>query len=155
MSSYARDRNMLRGHENYPYTPTPTPLTLPSPQTHFNDKTTKEITWKCDLNYLQKLINNSKAHWPMKWSIKHHVQWFKNPIKPPPSVGMRCLMFFSYTNFQRSQKHHCYELSRHTPVSRNVFEAVQKTRSTCFIGSKTTRLGLLVLNPDKTLLLVF
>ena len=32
-----------------------------------------------------------------------------------------------------------------TRFSRNVFEAVQKTRSTCFIGSK----------PDKTLLLVF
>ena len=31
----------------------------------------------------------------------------------------------------------------------------QKTRSTCFIGSKTTRLHLVVLNPDKTLLLVF
>ena len=27
-----------------------------------------------------------------------------------------------------------------TRFSRNVFEAVQKTRSTCFIGSKTTRL---------------
>ena len=26
-----------------------------------------------------------------------------------------------------------------TRFSRNVFEAVQKTRSTCFIGSKTTR----------------
>ena len=42
-----------------------------------------------------------------------------------------------------------------TRFSRNVFEAVQKTRSTCFIGSKTTRLRLMVLNPDKTLLLVF
>ena len=28
----------------------------------------------------------------------------------------------------------------------NVFEAVQKTRSTCFIGSKTTRLRLVALN---------
>ena len=35
------------------------------------------------------------------------------------------------------------------------FEAVQKTRSTCFIGSLTTRLRLVVLNPVKTLLLVF
>ena len=42
-----------------------------------------------------------------------------------------------------------------TRFSPNVFEAVQKTRSTCFIGSKTTRLRLMVLNPDKTLLLVF
>ena len=43
-----------------------------------------------------------------------------------------------------------------TRFSRNVFEAVQKTHSTCFIGSKTTRLPLVVLNPDKTtLLLVF
>ena len=33
--------------------------------------------------------------------------------------------------------------------SKNVFEAVQKTRSTCFIGSKTTRLRLGVLNPIK------
>ena len=39
--------------------------------------------------------------------------------------------------------------------SRNIFEVVQKTRGTCFIGSKTTRLYLVVLNPDKTLLLVF
>ena len=42
-----------------------------------------------------------------------------------------------------------------TRFSRNVFEAVQKTRSMCFIGSKTTRLRLVVLNPDKTLLLMF
>jgi len=34
-------------------------------------------------------------------------------------------------------------------VSKNVFEGVQKTRSTCFIGSKTTRLRLVVLNPVK------
>ena len=39
-----------------------------------------------------------------------------------------------------------------TCFSRNVFEAVQKTRSTCFIGSKTTWLRIVVLNPDKTLL---
>ena len=42
-----------------------------------------------------------------------------------------------------------------TRFSRNVFEAVQKTRSTCFIGSKTTRLRLMEFQPDKTLLLVF
>ena len=42
-----------------------------------------------------------------------------------------------------------------TRFSRNVFEAVQKPRNTCFIGSKTTWLRLMVLNPDKTLLLVF
>ena len=36
-----------------------------------------------------------------------------------------------------------------TRFSKNVFEAVQKTRSTCFIGSKTTRLRLVVLNPMK------
>ena len=39
--------------------------------------------------------------------------------------------------------------------SRNVFEALHKTRRTCFIRSKTTRLRLGVSNPDKTLLLVF
>jgi len=33
--------------------------------------------------------------------------------------------------------------------SKHVFEAVQKTRSTCFIGSKNTRLRLVVLNPIK------
>ena len=42
-----------------------------------------------------------------------------------------------------------------TRFSRNVFEAIQKTHSTCFIRSKTTRLCLVVLNPDKTLLRVF
>ena len=34
-----------------------------------------------------------------------------------------------------------------TRFLRNVFEAVQNTRSTCFIGSKTTRLRIVVLNP--------
>ena len=38
---------------------------------------------------------------------------------------------------------------------RNVFEAVQKTHRTCFIGSTTIRMRLVVLKPDKTLLLVF
>ena len=33
-----------------------------------------------------------------------------------------------------------------THFFRNVFEAVQNTRSTCFIGSKTTELRLVVLN---------
>ena len=33
-----------------------------------------------------------------------------------------------------------------TRFFRNVFEAVQNTRSTCFIGSKTTALRLVVLN---------
>ena len=42
-----------------------------------------------------------------------------------------------------------------TRFSRNVFEAVQKTRSTCFVGSKTTRLRLVVLNPNETLLRLF
>ena len=36
-----------------------------------------------------------------------------------------------------------------TRFFRNVFEAVQKSRSTCFIGSKTNRLRLMVLNPIK------
>ena len=36
-----------------------------------------------------------------------------------------------------------------TRFSRNVLEAVQKTRSACFIGSKATRLRLVVLNPLK------
>ena len=37
--------------------------------------------------------------------------------------------------------------------SKNVFEAVQKIRSTCFIGSKTTKKPS-GFKPDKTLLLV-
>ena len=63
-------------------------------------------------------------------------------------------MFFLYANFQRSQKHHCYKL---LTSLLNVFEAVQKTRSKSFtcIRSKTTQLRLVVLNPDKTLLLMF
>ena len=36
-----------------------------------------------------------------------------------------------------------------TRFSRNVFEAIQKSRSMCFIGSKTNRLCLVVLNPIK------
>ena len=36
-----------------------------------------------------------------------------------------------------------------TRFSRNIFEAVQKFRSACFTGSKSTRLRLVVLNPDK------
>ena len=35
-----------------------------------------------------------------------------------------------------------------TRFSRNVFEVVLKTRSACFIMSKTTRLRLVVLNPE-------
>ena len=41
--------------------------------------------------------------------------------------------------------------SLETHFSRNVFEAIQKTHSMCFIGSKTTWLHLVVLNPNKTL----
>ena len=39
--------------------------------------------------------------------------------------------------------------SKDTRFFRTVFEAVQKTCSTCFIGAKTTRLRLVVLNPIK------
>ena len=39
--------------------------------------------------------------------------------------------------------------SQETCFLKNVFEAVHETRSTCFIGSKTTRLRLVVLNPIK------
>ena len=42
-----------------------------------------------------------------------------------------------------------------TCFSRNVFEAVPKTRSMCFIGSKTTRLRLMLLNPIKHSCLFF
>ena len=59
------------------------------------------------------------------------------------------LVFFSYANFQRSQKHDNVMNSIDTHFFRNVFEAIQKTRSTYFIGSKTTLLCLVVLNPIK------
>ena len=36
-----------------------------------------------------------------------------------------------------------------TRFCRNAFEAVQKTRNTCFTGSKISRLRLMVLNPIK------
>ena len=49
---------------------------------------------------------------------------------------------------------HCSE-SRGTHFLWNVFEAVQKTRSTCFIGSENTRLRFVFLSPDETPLLVF
>ena len=42
-----------------------------------------------------------------------------------------------------------------TRFSRNIFEAVQKTRSACFIGYETTRLRLVVLNPIKYCCLFF
>ena len=45
--------------------------------------------------------------------------------------------------------------SLNTRFSKNVFEAVQKTRSMCFIGSKTTRLCLVVLNRIKHSCLFF
>ena len=63
-------------------------------------------------------------------------------------------VLFSYANFQRSWKHHCYELSWHM-LLQECFWSRSKTCSTCFIGSKTTRLRLVVLNPNKTLLPVF
>ena len=37
-----------------------------------------------------------------------------------------------------------------TRFFRNVFEALQRTRRACFIGSKTTRLRLVVLSPGQT-----
>ena len=68
-------------------------------------------------------------------------------------------LIFLHTNlylncFSRMQIPNIYESiivmkSIGTRFFRNVFEAVQKTRSTCSIGSKTTRLRLVVLNPIK------
>ena len=52
-------------------------------------------------------------------------------------------MFFSYVNFQRYKSINVYWRM----FSESVFEAVQKTRRTCFIRSKTTRLRLVVFNP--------
>ena len=64
---------------------------------------------------------------------------------------MRCFPHMLISNVYKSV---IVMNSLDTRFSRNVFEAVQKTRSTCFIGSKTTRLRLVVFNPI-TLLLVF
>ena len=48
-------------------------------------------------------------------------------------------MFFSYANFQGNIHGSIIVMkSIDTRFFRNVFEAVDNTRSTCFIGSKTT-----------------
>ena len=73
-------------------------------------------------------------------------------IKPPPYWYA---VFFSRMLVSNVHKNIIVMNSLDTHYSGNVFEAVQKTRSTCFIGSKTTRLRLVVLKLDKTLLLVF
>ena len=67
-------------------------------------------------------------------------------------ISMRCFSRMLISNVDKSI---IVMNSLDTRFSRNVFEAVQKTRSTCFIRSKTTRLRLVALNPDKTLLLAF
>ena len=61
-------------------------------------------------------------------------------------ISMRCFSRMLISNVHKSV---IVMNSIDTRFSRNVFEDVQKTRSTCFIGSKTTRLGLVVLNPLK------
>ena len=50
--------------------------------------------------------------------------------------------------FTSHNLNHCFE-SRGTRSLWNVFEAVQKTRSTCFIVSENTRLRLVLLNQIK------
>ena len=59
---------------------------------------------------------------------------------------MRCFSRMPISNVHKSM---IVMNSIDTPFSRNVFEAVQKTRSTCFIECKTSRLRLVVLNPIK------
>ena len=61
-------------------------------------------------------------------------------------ISMRCLSRMLVSKVPKSI---IVMNSIDTRFSRNVFEAVQKTRSTCFFGSKTTRLRLVVLNPIK------
>ena len=53
-----------------------------------------------------------------------------------------------FSRMQISNIHECMIVMKSidTRFFRNIFEAVQKTRSTCFIGSKTTRPRLVVLN---------
>ena len=62
---------------------------------------------------------------------------------------MRCFSRVLIFNIHKSIIALIFMNSLDTHFSRNVFEAVQKTRSTCFIGSKTSRLLLVVLNPIK------
>ena len=57
-------------------------------------------------------------------------------------------MFFLYANISPSQFEPLFRLPRHT-LFVECFWSHSKTRSTCFIGSKTTRLRLVVLNPIK------
>ena len=54
-------------------------------------------------------------------------------------------MFFSNANFQHSQKHNIVMNSIDTRFFQKCFWSRSKTRSTCFIGSKTTWLRLVVL----------
>ena len=57
-------------------------------------------------------------------------------------------MFFSYANFQHSQKHNCHEIYWHT-LFPECFWSRSKNSQHVFIGSKTTRLRLVPLNPIK------
>ena len=61
-------------------------------------------------------------------------------------IGMRCFSRMLISNVFKSI---IVMDSNDTRFSRNVFEVIQKTHSTCFIRSKTTRLRLVVLNPIK------
>ena len=62
-------------------------------------------------------------------------------------ISMRCFSRMLISNVHKSAIIVMNSIDQF--FSRNVFEAVQKSRSTCFIGSKTTRLCLMVLNPIK------
>ena len=87
----------------------------------------------------KKLWNRTSCLVRLKAESSKHTReiWFS-------CILISCLMFFLYDNFQRSQKYNCLFEAR---FSKNVFEAVQKIRRMCFIGSNTTRLGLVALTP--------
>ena len=72
-------------------------------------------------------------------------------------ISMWCLMFFSYaTVISNIHKSIIVVNSLDTCFYRNVFEIIQKTCSTCFIGCKTTRLRVHkeTPNPIKLLILI-
>ena len=53
---------------------------------------------------------------------------------------MRCFMFFSYANFQRSQKHHCYRVFSHDVTAAMLVS--QNKEMAAMLVSQTKPLGI-------------
>ena len=120
----------------------------------------KGYTWPENLN-IKLVTRHRRGHgFESRSSLNFFQAFFSQLLK----LHSNCEDLSSIWSFIRSSnmcfiylhsyKHHCYELSWHT-LFQECFWNRSKTRSTCFTGSKTTRLLLVVLNPDKTLLLFF